>query len=775
VTPSGDNGPMSPVDPAAPGHRHPRSTDPAPTVGRHPRAADPASTVERHPRAGDPVSAGDRHLRAAGPESGTRRRPRSADLVVTAGRPSRGVDLVAAARRHPGVVDSLIAAVVAGICSLILSGLTGATVTPARPLDWVLIVLVAAPLAARRRAPVLAFWTVAVLFWTSLGIGAQSPAGFLVPLVALHAVARYRPPIWAVTAACFVIPPGFAARLDRTESWKTLFALVAVSTTVTMIGLSQRTRQAYLAALEDRAERLERDRDQRARLAVAEERARIAREMHDVVAHHLTVMTALSEGAAATVPSDPSRAATVMTQAAATGREALSDMRRLLGVLRSPTDPGTAALTGQSARAGSGPEHAGPPGASRSPAPSTPLTPQPGLADLDALLNRVRAAGPQVTVTREGAPGHWGPAAGLAVYRIVQEALTNTLKHAGPRAEIEVALRFAPDRADLDIRDTTQPTGPATAKPPPKPPATTERAAAGPTTAGPASAEPALARPPLARPPLAEPTGAEPTGAEPTGAEPTGAEPTLPEPPLAGPPGAGPTGAGPTEAHAGRATSTNRATAQPHAADRATAQPHAADWTTAQPPIADRATTQPPAADRAIAEIARPPTAIGHGLAGMAERVAAYGGEITAGPRHDRAGWRVQARLHFSEPGPIDEPSLIDQFSLIEGSGPGDELGLFDESTADNRSGLIDETGPSDEPSPIDRLSLIDGSGPGDEPDLIDGPDPGDKSGLIDETGLTDESCPGDEPGPIEELSRIDGFGEGDRFGMGGVGGGDEG
>jgi signal transduction histidine kinase len=371
------------------------------------------------------------------------------------------VDLVAAARRRPRVVDSLIAALVAGACALILTGRTGATVTPASPLDWLSIVVVAAPLIWRRRAPVLVFWTVALLYWGSAGVGAQSPAGIIIPLTALHAVARYRPPVWALTATCFIVPPGFAARLDHSQSWGSIFALVTISVAVMVIGLSQRTRQAYLAALEDRADRLERDRDQQARLAVADERARIAREMHDIVAHHLTVMTALSEGAAATAPTDPSRAATVMALAAATGREALAEMRRLVGVLRSPVAPDRPAILAPSlSRATGTVPSPDPPSARRAGADPTgadpvsaELMPQPGLHDLDALVDRVRAAGLHVTVTRAGVPGRWGPGAGLAIYRILQEALTNTLKHAGPKARAEVGLSFRADRAELDIRD----------------------------------------------------------------------------------------------------------------------------------------------------------------------------------------------------------------------------------------------------------------------------------------------------------------------------------
>src|SRR5262249_45567727 len=163
----------------------------------------------------------------------------------------------------------------------------------------------------------------------------------------------------------------------------------------------------------DRADRLERERDQQGALAAAAERARIAREMHDVTAHHLTVMVTLNEAAAAAAASSPERAAEVMRSASATGGRALADTRPLLGVLRErPGDD-----------------------------PAAALAPVPDLTQLDALIEEIRSAGLETTLeVYEQAPNV--PAGvQLTVYRLVQKALTNTLKHDGTGARATVRLR----------------------------------------------------------------------------------------------------------------------------------------------------------------------------------------------------------------------------------------------------------------------------------------------------------------------------------------------
>lgn len=198
----------------------------------------------------------------------------------------------------------------------------------------------------------------------------------------------------------------------------TLGALLAVA-----IGTSVRGRRQHIADLVDKANAIARDRDQQAQLARAAERSRIAREMHDVVAHSLSVMIALSDGAAAALRKSPERSAVALDELSATGRSALEDMRRVLGVLSEP---------------------------------ETPFEPQPDSQDLGCLVDRFRAAGMTVTTQGLHTPLPADTGFQLAVFRIVQESLTNTLRHAPATARADVTIA----RTDTGIEITVTDRGP---------------------------------------------------------------------------------------------------------------------------------------------------------------------------------------------------------------------------------------------------------------------------------------------------------------------------
>jgi signal transduction histidine kinase len=329
----------------------------------------------------------------------------------------------AAVGRHPRWADGGLAVLLALVNAPAL-GAAGVGLA-----DWLWFGAVHLPLVWRRRAPVLVFWTVLGVAGAALTTSSPAIVQGVYPeslaLVAIYTVATYRPRryLWPPLAVLEGILAVVAWRQE--QPWNSLaFGTSALAATV-LLGVTVSTRRAYLAELEERARRLERERDQQAQLAVATERARIAREMHDIVAHNLAVMIALADGAAFTATVAPDRAAATMQQVSGTGRQALAEMRRLLGLLRD----------------------GGPPQA-----PSE-LAPQPGLDDIDELVDQVRAAGVRVELTREGVAGAWGAGAGLAVYRIVQEALTNTLKHAGPRASARVRLRYTTAGVEVEVTD----------------------------------------------------------------------------------------------------------------------------------------------------------------------------------------------------------------------------------------------------------------------------------------------------------------------------------
>ena len=261
-------------------------------------------------------------------------------------------------------------------------------------------------------AAVLAQWPVR---------GALFPVGLAISLYTVAAtMSRATALVAAALAAAAEIPA--AGQGGWHDGWLAVIYEVIATAAVLVAGLYVGTRRAYLAELRDRAERLEREHDQTSALAAAMERARIAREMHDSVAHHLTVIVALSDGALAAVTRAPAQASEAIRGVSSTARQALAETRRLLGILRAEDGPEV-------------------------------RQPLPGLTDLDGLFTRVRAAGLPVRYERSGPPGDTPPGVQLVVFRLVQEALTNTMKHAGPRASAAVRLRLAAGEVRVEVED----------------------------------------------------------------------------------------------------------------------------------------------------------------------------------------------------------------------------------------------------------------------------------------------------------------------------------
>jgi signal transduction histidine kinase len=273
----------------------------------------------------------------------------------------------------------------------------------------------------RRRAPVAVAAVIVVLLVASLGLTGSTNSLELALGFAVYAIAASRPPWVAWTAFATVVAiTSLAAwmwaaevtavtqdgqELDIDERATIVVGITLMSLAALAIGTSVRNRRLHVADLVERANAMARDRDQHAQIARAAERSRIAREMHDVVAHSLSVMIALADGAAAALERSPDRARLALTELSDTGRTALTDMRRVLGVLDS----------------------------------DAPLEP-PGSQDLGDLVERFRTAGLPVRV--EGLTTELPPDTGLAlaVYRIVQEALTNSLRYARGTSSVDVKL-----------------------------------------------------------------------------------------------------------------------------------------------------------------------------------------------------------------------------------------------------------------------------------------------------------------------------------------------
>jgi signal transduction histidine kinase len=219
--------------------------------------------------------------------------------------------------------------------------------------------------------------------------------------------------------------------MDMSQGWQNGITYIAACGGGWLTGYVVRTRHFYITGLEERAATAERERDHLTRIAVAEERATIARELHDVVAHSLAVMIVQADGADYALRTDPESARSAIRQVASTGREALDDMRRLVGVLRGGADQDP---DGSLADV---------------PCPRRPV----GLADLDALVERAESARIDVDLRTIGIRRPLPSAVELTLYRIVQEALTNVLRHAGPGTSVRLVLQYGIDSVAVTVTD----------------------------------------------------------------------------------------------------------------------------------------------------------------------------------------------------------------------------------------------------------------------------------------------------------------------------------
>ncbi|MFI7490142.1 sensor histidine kinase [Micromonospora echinaurantiaca] len=255
-------------------------------------------------------------------------------------------------------------------------------------------------------------------------------------LIALYSVVKYADRLRDGILAGIVAAVGvLLAALQNDQQtdggvawWATAIYFGLVTGAVWLVGLNVRTRRLYVLSLEERAATLEREREAEARAAVAGERTRIARELHDVVAHSMAVMIVQADGARYMLDRDPETARAAVKVVADTGRQALEEMRRLVGVLREEDRPEAAAEPGAAAE----PDGAG--------VAADPEHRRLALTELPALLDRFRAAGLRVRYAVTGEPAPLPPGLELTVYRVVQEGLTNALKHAGVGAAVEVTL-----------------------------------------------------------------------------------------------------------------------------------------------------------------------------------------------------------------------------------------------------------------------------------------------------------------------------------------------
>jgi signal transduction histidine kinase len=332
-----------------------------------------------------------------------------------------------APRVHPLVADGLLALLITGLTYASFVGVgtpeEGDRLHPADSFGAMLLLAQTVPLVWRRRAPLLVFTVVCLAFLAFEAVGYHAPPLPFAPLIALFTVAaRSAPPVAAMTAAAMATCTVVAALIhnDPLTDDAPLDYLVSIAA-ASLLGYGVQLSRVRTTLLERQARQLADTQAAKTALAVEQERSRIARELHDIVAHHVSVIVAQAGGAQKVFGSNPNQAREALGSIEVTGREALTEMRRLLGVLHT--------------------QHG-----------ATELAPLPGLDQLPALVAQARRAGLSVDLSTVGTPRPLDAGVELSAYRIVQEALTNSLKHAGP-AHADVVIGYRPDVLEVEVHD----------------------------------------------------------------------------------------------------------------------------------------------------------------------------------------------------------------------------------------------------------------------------------------------------------------------------------
>ncbi len=340
--------------------------------------------------------------------------------------------------RHPTGADGMVAAALVGLAFLNLYINWGNDTALRAALAIALTLLVIVPFTLRRRFPlaVLSFMTIAILAYRSLNIPESSFTLYAL-LLAFFSAGAYGTRPWRdrirflsafatigyLTYSVFFIGRGWIFPVKTALSQvSVVLAEAFLFGAAWWIGNVFRIRRVHEIDLQERTTQLEQERDENARRAVLDERVRIARELHDVVAHHVSVMGIQAGAARRILKQQPEKANEVLSLIESSSRQAVAELQRLLGFLRQESQVDE-------------------------------LAPQPSLNQLDVLVRHMREAGLTVEVKIEGEPQPLPPGVDLSAYRIVQEALTNTLKHAG-LATAYVTLRYVPNTLELEIRDT---------------------------------------------------------------------------------------------------------------------------------------------------------------------------------------------------------------------------------------------------------------------------------------------------------------------------------